>query len=61
MGLAFLWIFLRPIHQLTIPSKDTKAKVTDKRIQDRSIFSSIRPKFDDQFFVDLRALYKLQT
>ena len=32
---------------------------TGKRIQDRSIISSIKPKFDDQFFVDLRVLYKL--
>ena len=32
--------------------------VTDKRLRDRTIFSSIKPKFDDRFFVDLRVLYK---
>ena len=32
---------------------------TGKRIQDRSIISSIEPKFDDQFFGDLRVLFKL--
>ena len=29
---------------------------TAKRIQDRSIISSIKPKFDDLFFVDLLVL-----
>ena len=34
---------------------------TAKRIQDRSIISLNKPKFDDQFFVDLRVLQKLWT
>ena len=33
---------------------------TAKRIQDRSKVSSIKPKFDDQFFVDFSVLYKLR-
>ena len=31
-----------------------------KRIQDRSTVSSIKPNFDDQFFVDFSVLYKLR-
>ena len=38
--------------------KEKRTKKT-KRIRDRSIISSIKPKMDDQFFVDLRVLYKL--
>ena len=29
-----------------------RKKFTAKRVQDRSIVSLIKPKFDDQFFVD---------
>ena len=35
--------------------------VTAKRIRDRSIVSSIKPKFDNRFFVDLRVLFKSGT
>ena len=31
--------------------------VTAKRIRDRSIVSSIKPKFDNRFFVDLRVYF----
>ena len=34
--------------------------VTDKRIRDRTIISSIKSKFDDRFFVYLRVLYKFE-
>ena len=34
---------------------------TGKRIWDRLLISSIKPKFDNQFFVDLHVLYKFQT
>ena len=34
-------------------------RCTTKIIHDKSILSSIEPKFDNQFFVDLCILYKL--
>ena len=36
-------------------------KFTAKKIQDRSIVSSIKPNFDDCIFVDLLVLYKMRT
>ena len=33
----------------------------DKRIWDKSIISSIKPKFEDGFFVNLRVVKELQT
>ena len=34
---------------------------TANRIRDRSIFSSMKPKFHNKFFIDSIALYKSQT
>ena len=36
------------------PEEQQKVGVTGKRIQQRAIVSSIKPKIDDQFFVDLQ-------
>ena len=36
------------------------SRLASKRIQDRSIISSIKPKFDDQLFVDLCVLYQMR-
>ena len=35
--------------------------LTTKRIRDRTIISSIKPKFEYRFFVDLIVLYKMKT
>ena len=52
----------QPIPKLWIkPSFAILLHLTAKRIQDRFIVSSIKPKFDDRFLVDLRILYKLRT
>ena len=38
---------------------EIKPVITDKRMRDRSIVSSLKPKFDNRFFVNLPVLYKL--
>ena len=41
-------------------SKNFFLGITAKSIRDRPIVSSIKAKFDDQFFVNLHVLYKLR-
>ena len=52
-------IFCSKVWKTLLKLRGSDQKGTAKRIRDRSMISSIKPKFDDRFFVDLRVLYKL--